>query len=166
MATRVGDSHGIYMVPGFVGLGAPHWDPDARGAIFGLTLNATAAHLARAALEAVAYQTLDLAEAMERDGAARAATIRIDGGMAANSWLCQFLADILDCAVERPQNLETTALGAAFLAGLATGVWPDLDALERTWQRRDQFEPRMPRSERERLVAGWRAAVARTLSNR
>ena len=131
LATRVPDSHGVYMVPAFVGLGAPYWDPDARAAIFGLTLDASAAHLARAALEAVAYQTLDLVNAMAGDGAAGGETIRIDGGMAANEWLCQFLADILEVPVERPENLETTALGAAFLAGLATGVWGDLDALAR-----------------------------------
>jgi glycerol kinase len=166
MATQVSDSHGVVMVPAFVGLGAPHWEPDVRGAIFGLTLDATAAHLARAALEAVAYQTLDLAEAMERDGAPHAGTIRIDGGMAANSGLCQFLADILDCSVERSRNLETTSLGAAFLAGLATGVWPHLHALTRTWDAQDRFEPAMPHRKRERLVAGWRNAVARTLCRR
>ena len=165
MATRVPDSHGVYMVPAFVGLGAPHWDPEARGTISGLTLDATAAHLARAALEAVAYQTLDLVEAMGRDGAAAMATMRIDGGMAANNWLCQFLADILEIQVERPKNLETTALGAAFLAGLATGVWPDLAALERTWKQRDRFQPAMPEDRRQILIAGWRAAVSKTLSD-
>ncbi len=163
LATRVPDSHGVYMVPAFVGLGAPYWDPDARAAIFGLTLDASAAHLARAALEAVAYQTLDLVNAMAGDGAAGGETIRIDGGMAANEWLCQFLADILEVPVERPENLETTALGAAFLAGLATGVWGDLDALAQTWKLRDRFEPAMPARDRERLIAGWRKAVAKTL---
>ena len=166
MAARVPDDHGVYMVPAFVGLGAPHWEPDARAAIFGLTFEATSAHLARAALEAVAYQTLDLAEAMALDGAAPADTIRIDGGMAANAWLCQFLADILQASVERPQNLETTALGAAFLAGLSTGVWPDPEVIARTWKRRDRFEPKMPPDQRECLVAGWRSAVARTLPAR
>ncbi len=164
MAERVSDSHGVYMVPAFVGLGAPHWEPDARAAIFGLTLEATGAHLARAALEAVAYQTLDLAEAMALDGAGQAETIRIDGGMAANAWLCQFLADILQVAVERPQNLETTALGAAFLAGLSTGVWSDVESVQATWKRLDRFEPLMPAERRDRLIAGWRSAVARTLS--
>jgi glycerol kinase len=163
MATRVPNSHGIYMVPAFVGLGAPYWEPDARGAIFGLTLDATGAHLARAALEAVAYQTRDLIEAMAGDGA-RPSAMRIDGGMAANEWLCQFLADILGLPVERPQNLETTALGAAFLAGLATGVWPDLVALERTWRGRDRFEPSMLEDRRARLLAGWRNAVAQILA--
>ena len=133
VATRVADSHGVYMVPAFVGLGAPHWDPDARAAVHGLTLDATSAHLVRAALEAVAYQTFDLLRAMKADGCTAPIALRIDGGMAGNGWLCQFLADILDCRVDRPSNLETTALGAAFLAGLATGVWSDLDEVSRTW---------------------------------
>ena len=163
MATQVPDSHGVYMVPAFVGLGAPHWDPAARGAIYGLTLGATAAHLARAALEAVGYQTMDLAAAMIADGGAAPATIRVDGGMAANDWLCQFLADMLQVPVERPAHLETTALGAAFLAGLATGVWPDRAALARTWTRADRFEPRMAEADRARLAVGWQDAVRRTL---
>jgi glycerol kinase len=166
MATRVADSHGVYMVPAFVGLGAPYWDPDARGAIFGLTLDATAAHLARAALEAVAYQTLDLAEAMALDSAAAPSAMRIDGGMTANGWLCQFLADILEVPVERPQNLETTALGAAFFAGLATGVWGNLDELSRIWKRRDCFTPAMEQGRRDQLIAGWHSAVAKTLSGK
>ena len=166
MATQVPDSHGVIMVPGFVGLGAPHWDPDARGAIFGLTLDATGAHLARAALESVAFQTLDLIDAMANDFGSPIEAVRIDGGMAANMWLGQFLADMLQVPVERPQNLETTALGAAFLAGLATGVWGDLPALERTWKQFDSFRPAMDPDRRERLIAGWRDAVARTLSKR
>lgn len=166
MATQVPDSHGVIMVPAFVGLGAPHWDPDARAAIFGLTLDATGAHLARAALEAVAYQTLDLMEAMAKDMGSPVTALRVDGGMAANTWLGQFLADILGVPVERPQNLETTALGAAFLAGLATGVWADLPALERTWKKRDGFSPGMSEERRDRLIAGWRGAIARTLSKR
>ena len=165
MATKVPDSHGVVMVPAFVGFGAPHWDPDARGAIFGLTLDATGAHLARAALEAVAYQSLDLIEAMARDFDFPVEAVRIDGGMAANAWLGQFLADMLQLPVERPQNLETTALGAAFLAGLATGVWSGLEAIERTWKQRDRFMPAMPPNRRSALVAGWRDAVRRTLSN-
>jgi glycerol kinase len=163
LATRVPDSHGVYMVPAFVGLGAPHWDSDARAAIFGLTLDANGAHLARAALESVGYQTLDLMDAMTGDGA-RPSAVRIDGGMTANIWLCQFLADILQLPVERPRNLETTALGAAFLAGLATGVWPNLDAVGATWQRKDYFEPAMSAERRQDLLAGWRKAIARTLS--
>ena len=163
MATRVPDNHGVYMVPAFVGLGAPHWKPDARGLICGLTLDAGAAHLARAALESVAYQTLDLTEAMAADGGARAAELRVDGGMAANDWLCQFLADVLEAPVERPAGVETTALGAAFLAGLATGVWPDLEALSATWALERRFEPAMDSARREATVAGWRDAVRRAL---
>ena len=163
MATRLPDNHGVYMVPAFVGLGAPHWKPDARGLICGLTLDAGAAHLARAALESVAYQTLDLTDAMTADGGARAAELRIDGGMAANDWLCQFLADMLQAPVERPAGVETTALGAAFLAGLATGVWPDLGALSATWAIERRFEPRMEEGQREAMIAGWRDAVRRTL---
>ena len=165
LATQVPDNHGIYMVPAFVGLGAPHWDPEARGAIYGLTLSASGAHLARAALEAVAYQTLDLIEAMKADGASSPAEIRLDGGMAANAWLCQFLADILQVPVERPRNLETTALGAAFHAGLATGVWPNLDALSRIWARQDAFRPQMVPEIRNNLIAGWKRAVAKTVSD-
>ena len=164
MATQVPDSHGVYMVPAFVGLGAPHWDPDARGAIFGLTLGSTQAHLARAALEAVGYQTLDLVEAMVADGAARPAALRVDGGMAANDWLCGFLAGLLDAPVERPHDLETTARGAAFLAGLATGLWSGLDELEALWSRDRRFTPAMAADQRETLVAGWRDALRRTLS--
>jgi glycerol kinase len=164
MATQVPSNHGVYMVPAFVGLGAPHWDPDARGAIFGLTLGATQAHLARAALEAVSYQTMDLARAMVSDGGEELAKLRVDGGMAANDWLCQFLADMLDAPVERPVHLETTALGAAFHAGLATGVWPDLDALAATWTQGSLFTPQMSGQTRKVLIDGWHDAVRRTLS--
>lgn len=163
MATQVPDSHGVYMVPAFVGLGAPYWEPDARGAIYGLTLDATAAHLARAALEAVAYQTMDLAEAMQADAGKRPAILRIDGGMAANDWLCRFLANMIETPVERPVDLETTARGAAFHAGLATGVWSGLDALASLWSREACFEPAMDAPSRAPLVAGWRDAVQRTL---
>ncbi|WP_309662246.1 FGGY-family carbohydrate kinase, partial [Sphingomonas sp.] len=163
LAARVADNHGVYLVPAFVGLGAPHWDPDARGAIFGLTLDTGAAHLARAALEAVAYQTDDLVKAMAADGAADPAAIRADGGMAANAWFCQFLADIVEVPVERPANLETTALGAAFHAGLATGVWPNLGALACTWVPAERFEPKMAPGLRHDLLAGWERVVDRTL---
>ena len=163
LAMQVPDSHGVYMVPAFVGLGAPHWVPDARGLICGLTLDAGRAHLARAALESVAYQTLDLTAAMAADGARRAAAIRVDGGMAANDWFCQFLADVVDAPVERPAELETTALGAAFLAGLATGVWSDLKAVAGTWAPATLFTPAMPASRRNELLAGWRTALRRAL---
>ncbi len=162
-ATRVPDDHGVYLVPAFVGLGAPYWEPHARGLICGLTLAAGGDYLVRAALESVAYQTLDLTQAMERDGAQRAAAIRVDGGMAANDWFCQFLADVLDARVERPAELETTALGAAFLAGLATGVWSDRSAAAAMWRRAAVFAPRMAAARRGALIAGWRDAVARTL---
>jgi glycerol kinase len=164
MATRIPDSHGVYMVPGFVGLGAPHWDPKARGLICGLTLDATAAHIARAALESVAYQTLDLMEAMRKDGAGQPQALRVDGGMAANDWFCQFLADMLEVPVERPPVLETTALGAAFLAGLATGVWPGLGALAGTWSLERRFLPRMEGAQRARMISGWQDALRRALS--
>ncbi|HEX5238586.1 MAG TPA: glycerol kinase GlpK [Sphingomicrobium sp.] len=164
LAAQLPDSHGIYMVPGFVGLGAPYWDANARGAIFGLTLDSTAAHLARAALEAVAFQTLDLVEAMRKDMGAELSELRIDGGMAVNAWLCQFLTDVLELRIERPQCLETTALGAAFLAGLGSGVWSGLDEVARTWQERDCFAPAMEESRRRQLIDGWRKAVAKTLT--
>ena len=163
LAARVPDDHGVYLVPAFVGLGAPHWEPQARALLCGLTFDTTGAHLARAALESVAYQTLDLTEAMQRDGAQRLDALRIDGGMAANDWFCQFLADMLEARVERPDELETTARGAAFLAGLATGVWPDLESLSTHWSTAAAFEPAMNRVRRAALLAGWRQALARTL---
>jgi glycerol kinase len=164
MATQVPDAHGVYMVPAFVGLGAPHWDPDARGAIFGLTLDASAANLARAALESVAYQTMDLVAAMVADGGARPPVLRVDGGMAANDWLCGFLADMIDTRVERPVDLETTARGAAFHAGLATGVWSGLPEIEALWARDRCFDPVMASASRRPLVDGWHDALRRTLT--
>jgi glycerol kinase len=163
LAARVPDAHGVYLVPAFVGLGAPHWQPHARGLICGLTLESSPAHLARAALESVAYQTFDLIEAMHKDGARHADSMRIDGGMAANDWFCQFLADVLQARVERPAQLETSALGAAFLAGLATGVWKDPAALAAIAGHSAVFTPRMAPALRSRLLTGWRAALARTL---
>jgi len=163
IARRVPDDHGVYLVPAFVGLGAPHWQPEARGLICGLTLDASGEHLTRAALESVAYQTLDLTHAMQRDGARAAAAIRVDGGMAANDWFCQFLADVLEARVERPAELETTALGAAFLAGLATGVWNGLGSVAEAWSTAAVFTPGMTPARRAALIAGWRQALARTL---
>ena len=162
LAMQVPDSHGVYMVPAFVGLGAPHWEPNARGLICGLTLDPTGAHLARAALESVAFQTLDLVTAMAGDGACPAATIRVDGGMSANDWFCQFLADTVDAPVQRPTQLETTALGAAFPAGLATGVWTDLRSVACTWASGNVFLPAMADARRAELVAGWSTALRRT----
>ncbi|MBO1327702.1 glycerol kinase GlpK [Acetobacter suratthaniensis] len=164
MATRVPHSHGVYMVPGFVGLGAPHWDPDARGLICGLTLDATAAHIARAALESVAFQTLDLVTSMQQDGGGAAESIRVDGGMSANDWYCQFLADMLQAKVERPRNVETTAMGAGFLAGMATGIWESEETVATEWARGSLFEPKMEQQQRRTMIAGWHEAVKRTLS--
>jgi len=161
LATRVPDSHGVYLVPAFVGLGAPHWDPHARAAISGLTLDAGPAHIARAALEAVAYQTRDLRDAMRADWPAPAGALRVDGGMAANDWLCQFLADMLEVPVERPAVIETTALGAACLAGLKVGLYPDQAAVAGAWRCERRFEPRMEAAKRDRLYGGWLDAVDR-----
>jgi glycerol kinase len=163
MATRLPDSHGVYMVPGFVGLGAPHWVPDARGLICGLTLDSTAAHMARAALESVAFQTLDLAAAMREDGGGQTQTIRVDGGMAANDWFCQFLANMLGATVERPVELESTARGAAFLAGLAAGLWSSPDEITNAWALGQAFEPSIEDDLRNHLLAGWREALSRAL---
>jgi glycerol kinase len=155
------DNSGVYLVPAFVGLGAPYWDPDARGALLGMTLDTGRAEIVRAALEAVAYQTRDLMEAMAADGAAAPAALRVDGGMVVNDRAMQFLADMLEVTVERPAVSETTALGAACLAGLHTGFYPSLDAIAGQWQCQASFTPAMDAAERERRYAGWRAAVAR-----
>jgi glycerol kinase len=155
----------VYLVPAFTGLGAPYWDPGARGALFGMTRDTGPAELARATLEAVAYQTRDLFEAMESDGTALPATVRVDGGMTENAWFMQCLADTLGIAVERPPVTETTALGAAYLAGLQAGFYPGPEAMRNDWQAAARFEPAMPAAERDRRYAGWRNAVARTRSN-
>ncbi|SON57371.1 Glycerol kinase [Hartmannibacter diazotrophicus] len=155
----------IYLVPAFVGLGAPYWDAEARGAIFGLTRNTGPAEFARAALEAVCFQTADLVEAMHRDWAASAETIlRVDGGMVASDWTMQCLADLLDAPVDRPEILETTALGAAWLAGRKAGLWPDEAGFAATWKCEHRFAPKMDDATREKKKAGWRDAIARTLS--
>ena len=164
MATRLDDNHGVYMVPAFVGLGAPHWDPAARATISGLTFDATGAHLARAALESVAYQTNDLIAAMGADGARDLRQVRVDGGMAANDWFCQFLADMLDSEVARPANIETTAAGAAFLAGVTAGMWSGPEDIAATWRADRTFVPQMTAEKRAVLNAGWQDAVRRTLS--
>ena len=166
LAAGVPDSGGVYLVPAFTGLGAPHWDPDARGAIYGLTRDTGPAHLARAALESVCLQTRDLMAAMEADGGVEIDRIRVDGGMVENTWLMQALADIVDAAVERPRVIETTALGAAWLAGLQAGVFRSIDDLGERWGRDAEFTPRMPDRERARLMRGWESAVARTLEHR
>jgi glycerol kinase len=152
-------------VPAFTGLGAPHWDADARGAIYGLTRNSGPAEFARAALEAVCYQTADLLDAMHGDWAPSSDTIlRVDGGMVASDWTMQRLADILDAPVDRPHVLETTALGAAWLAGHHAGVWPDAQGFAASWRRESRFEPKMDAATRQKALAGWRDAVRRTLT--
>ncbi|HEY0270874.1 MAG TPA: glycerol kinase GlpK, partial [Sphingomonas sp.] len=163
MATRVADNGGVYMVPAFAGLGAPHWRPEARGLITGLTLGTDAAHIARAALEAVAYQTHDLTEAMAEDGAGALAELRVDGGMAANDWLCRFLADLLGIVVERPAMLETTALGAAFLAGIGVGLWAGPEEIATLPRLADRFAPSGDEAARAAALAGWRRALAQAL---
>jgi len=166
LAAAADPAEQIYLVPAFVGLGAPWWDAQARGAIYGLTRKSGVAELARAALEAVGYQTRDLLEAMHADWPASGASsvLRVDGGMAASDATMQFLADMLAMPVDRPAVMETTALGAAYLAGRAAGLCPDLPGFAETWERERRFEPRMDAATRERKWAGWRDAVARTLS--
>jgi len=164
MATKLDGNDGVYMVPAFVGLGAPHWDPDARATITGLTFAATGSHIARAALESVAYQTADLVDAMVADGARDARQIRVDGGMAANDWFCQFLANMLDTEVARPANIETTAAGAAFLAGMAVGVWNGIDDISAAWKGERTFKPDMTSEARAGLKDGWQEALSRTRS--
>ncbi|HAH08234.1 MAG TPA: glycerol kinase [Elusimicrobia bacterium] len=163
MAASLAGNAGVYFVPALVGLGAPYWDPDARGAIFGLTRGTRASHLVRAALEAISYQTRDVVDAMRKDSGLRIRSLKVDGGAAANGFLCQFQADLLGARVIRPRTLEITSLGAAYLAGLAVGYWKDARAIERRWAAERIFSPRIPRKDAARLYAGWRDAVKRTL---
>ena len=166
LAARADDTQDVYLVPAFVGLGAPHWDAHARGAIFGLTRNSGPAEFARAALEAVAYQTRDLLDAMKKDWKHSSATtvLRVDGGMVASDWTMQRLADILDAQVDRPEILETTALGAAWLAGSRAGVWPKAQEFAKSWRLERRFKPAMDDKTRAAKLKGWRDAVSRTLS--
>lgn len=166
LADEADPTQNVYLVPAFVGLGAPHWDAEARGAIFGLTRNSGPAEFARAALESVAYQTRDLLDAMRKDwkGASAKTVLRVDGGMVASDWTMQRLADILDAPVDRPTILETTALGAAWLAGSKAGVWPDARKFAKSWALERRFQPDMDGSVRVAKLAGWRDAVRRTLS--
>ncbi|MBV8062844.1 MAG: glycerol kinase GlpK [Nevskia sp.] len=160
LARSIEDTQGVYLVPAFTGLGAPYWDPEARGAIFGLTRDSGIAHIVRAALESVCYQTRDLLEAMKQDAIAPT-ELRVDGGMVVNDWLVQFLADILRIPVVRPQTVETTALGAAQLAGLQVGVYASLEELGALWQVDRRFEPKLAQARAEELYAGWLKAVGR-----
>ena len=161
IASSVLDSGGVFMVPAFVGLGAPHWDPYARGTIVGLTRGSGRAQLVRAAVESMAYQTCDVVEAMERDIGSRMQELRVDGGAAVMDVLCQFQADLLGIPVRRPRQTETTALGAAFLAGIGAGVWTDAD-LEGLWKLDREFEPSMSRDQADTLQSRWREAVDRS----
>jgi glycerol kinase len=161
LASSVTDAGGAFLVPAFVGLGAPHWDPYARGAIVGLTRGTTRAHIVRAAVEAMAYQTRDVVEAMERDSSRRLTELRVDGGAAVMDVLCQLQADLLGIPVRRPRHTETTALGAAFLAGLGAGVWTEGD-LAQLWKLDREFEPEMSRDQADAMQAGWRRAVERS----
>jgi glycerol kinase len=161
VAASVPDTGGVYLVPAFVGLGAPHWDGAARGIICGLTRSSDRAHIVRATLESIAYQTRELIDAMQADAGERISELRVDGGAAANNFLMQFQADILDCPIVRPADIETTALGAAYLAGLAVGFWKSVSEVENFWRAERRFEPAMDGTTREGLFSGWKEAVGR-----
>ncbi len=167
MAARADPEQDVYLVPAFTGLGAPHWDADARGAIFGLTRASGPNELAQAALEAVCYQTHDLLSAMQKDWksqTARKTVLRVDGGMVASDWTMQRLADMLNAPVDRPEVLETTALGAAWLAASRAGLWPNASGFAKSWALDQRFKPKMKQAVRQRKIAGWTDAVRRTLS--
>lgn len=161
-ATRIESSDGVYVVPAFVGLGAPYWDADARGAIFGLTRGTEKEQFIRATLESLAYQTRDVMDVMEKDSGIALKTLRVDGGASSNNFLMQFQADILDVPVERPENQETTVLGAAFLAGLAVGLWKDKSEIKKQWKLDKRFKVKMGSEERNDLYKGWQKAVKAT----
>jgi glycerol kinase len=164
LAVRADAQQQLYLVPGFAGLGAPYWSPQARGALIGLTANCGLPEIARATLEAVGYQTRDLVEAMAADAGLAVSTLRVDGGMAASDWTMQFIADILPAVVERPASVETTAWGAAYVAGFARGVYPEPSSIAAEGLPAHRFAPQMPATERERRYAGWRSAVAGVLA--
>ncbi|MFA6079102.1 MAG: glycerol kinase GlpK [Candidatus Omnitrophota bacterium] len=162
MAGSLADNAGVYFVPALVGLGAPYWDQNARGAIYGITRGTRPSHLVRAALEAMCYQTKDVVDAMQKDSRLRIKSLKVDGGAVVNNLLCQFQADLLGINVVRPKIVETTSLGAAYLAGLAIGYWKDLNEIERCWTMGRTFKPKMAKDVRVRLYEGWREAVERT----
>ncbi len=162
-ADTVKDTGGVYIVPGFTGLGAPYWNPYARGSVFGVTRGCRKEHFIRAALESVAYQSCDVFRAMEEDSGLTITELKVDGGASANNFLMKFQADITGCAVRRPKCIETTALGAAYLAGLATGFYKSRDDIRRNWKQGRRFEPSMEKQERERLLRGWKRAVRAAL---
>jgi glycerol kinase len=164
LALDVNDTGGVYFVPAFAGLGAPYWDPDARGTIVGLTRGTTSGHIARAAIEAIAYQTVDVLKAMEADAGTPIKELRVDGGATANNLLMQFQADLLNCKVIRPHIVETTALGAAYLAGLATGYWSSVEEIQQQWQSERDFMPSADSAAIQTAMAGWKRAVSATQS--
>ena len=163
VAKKVKDTAGVYVVPAFVGLGAPYWDMNARGTIIGITRGTTKAHIVRATLDSLAYQTRDVLGAMEADSGITLAALKVDGGAVANNLLMQFQADLLGVPVDRPQIIETTALGAAYLAGLAVGVWTSKEELKSSWKLDVRFEPSMARDEADKLYKGWRKAVKHSM---
>ncbi|MGH8720488.1 MAG: glycerol kinase GlpK [Burkholderiales bacterium] len=163
LANSVLDSGDVFIVPAFTGLGAPHWDPEARGSMFGLTRGTTRAHIARAALESIAFQSADILEAMQKDSGKELKELRVDGGATANDLLMQFQADLLGVPVVRPKVLETTALGAAYLAGLTVNLWKSREEIATQWQVEKRFEPRMEGKQREERMGRWREAVRRSL---
>lgn len=164
LASQVEDNGGVYMVPAFAGLGAPHWNQHARGAIYGLTRGTTHAHLARAALESIAFQTADVLKAMQADSGLTITELRVDGGATVNDGLMQFQSDLLNCKVVRPRVTETTALGAAYFAGLATGFWKDVEEIRKQWQIDKEFLPSMAEQARMELSKGWQKAIASTIT--
>ncbi len=164
LAEQTSLDHGVYLVPAFTGLGAPHWDPNARGAIFGLTRDTGIKEIVTAGLQSVCYQTKDLQKAMESDGV-RPIALRVDGGMVVNNWVLKYLADILGATVDRPKIIETTALGVAYLAGLKAGIFESLESLEKLWQCERRFEPQMDKARRDGLYDGWKKAVSKVQTN-
>ncbi|QWB96384.1 glycerol kinase GlpK [Mycoplasmatota bacterium] len=162
LAKAFKSNEGVYMVPAFVGLGTPYWDSEAKGAIFGLTRGTTREHMARAVLESICYQSMDVLKAMELDAGFQIKAFKVDGGATANDFLLQFQSDILDLDVLRPQILETTALGAAYLSGLSSGYWKDLDEIKRLWKLEKEFNPKMTKKNREKYTTGWKIAVKAT----
>ena len=163
-ATAVEDTNGVYVVPAFTGLGAPYWNPYARGMIVGLTRGAAKGHLIRATLESLAYQTQDVLEAMEKDSGIHLKNLRVDGGASANDFLMQFQADIMNKEVLRPECIETTALGAAYLAGIAVGFWKDKEDIRSNWSLERTFLPFMTKQDREERLKGWERAVRCAIS--
>jgi glycerol kinase len=159
LARQVSSTEGVYFVPAFAGLGAPYWDPYAQGTLFGMTRATQAAHIARAALEAIAYQTMDVLKAMEADSAITIAELRVDGGATVNELLMQFQADVLNTNVVRPHMAESTALGAAYLAGLAVGYWPNIGALKALAKADSTYQPKASRTSLEAGIANWHRAV-------